>query len=421
MSIADSSGPASSPRFGLKSVFAFLTAAAVLLTPTYWFGGAYLVNAIFSAGLVVACIATYGLDRRPAAFAVAIIGAVMGFPLAIFLLAFFAHAVFNAILCIPLAIVRPPRTMFSAAVVGLMVVVYGFIFAEGAAELRRLQAIKLQYPLKSLASRLEFEKQRRQRNDGPRPALQLAANVALQLDDQDDRQDMFRYRRAWALRELHENTYRHFEQAAGFGVSRMPSLRYIDFEWEPRSPLNIPYAVNITSPKDGAELYGVHRTAVDKFVDPDWTGYVRSVNEVAGFEPHGLQAMPERGSCDSEPIAKWQVVRLELVSLLRHDEPRVYVAETMPAMDQLAGVPHRALNDFEASALAQLETQKDIVVGDETNRLLMLGAVRAGKTCLECHDGPRGTLLGAFSYEITQIQLDNKSKGKSRAAMLSAR
>lgn len=30
----------------------------------------------------------------------------------------------------------------------------------------------------------------------------------------------------------------------------------------------------------------------------------------------------------------------------------------------------------------------------------MLGAVRASNDCRQCHQVPRGTLLGAFSYEL---------------------
>jgi hypothetical protein len=83
-------------------------------------------------------------------------------------------------------------------------------------------------------------------------------------------------------------------------------------------------------------------------------------------------------------------------------------------MDQLADVPHRPLNEFEASALSQLATQKDVVFRDDSERVLMLGAVRAGKTCLECHEGTRGILLGAFSYEITPIEKPREPDGPSQ-------
>jgi hypothetical protein len=72
-------------------------------------------------------------------------------------------------------------------------------------------------------------------------------------------------------------------------------------------------------------------------------------------------------------------------------------------MDKLADVPTRALNSFEESALPQLATQQDIVVHQSLNKIEMLGALRAGATCIECHEAPRGKLLGAFSYELEPL------------------
>lgn len=35
-----------------------------------------------------------------------------------------------------------------------------------------------------------------------------------------------------------------------------------------------------------------------------------------------------------------------------------------------------------------------------TNRIEMVGSLRAEEQCLQCHDAERGELLGAFSYEL---------------------
>src|SRR5690606_28419911 len=108
----------------------------------------------------------------------------------------------------------------------------------------------------------------------------------------------------------------------------------------------------------------------------------------AGFIEHGMHYAPR--SAMSEPDA-WTIDRLELVSLLKFDEPRVYVLDHLPRMDQLASndAPTRKLDEFEAAALAQLATEKDIVVeqqsvadqtgGGEQQRVhyRMLGSLRA--------------------------------------------
>jgi hypothetical protein len=72
-------------------------------------------------------------------------------------------------------------------------------------------------------------------------------------------------------------------------------------------------------------------------------------------------------------------------------------------MDQIAYTAHRELNDFESAALAKLISQEDVVVDQTPERIQMVGALRAGKTCLECHEGQRGKLLGAFSYELAPV------------------
>jgi hypothetical protein len=84
------------------------------------------------------------------------------------------------------------------------------------------------------------------------------------------------------------------------------------------------------------------------------------------------------------------------------DEQRVYLAEVRPTIE-IPDVPHWPLNDFEKQALPQLASQTDIVVDARPTKIKMLGAIRAGKTCLKCHSGERGKLLGAFSYEIAPI------------------
>jgi hypothetical protein len=90
------------------------------------------------------------------------------------------------------------------------------------------------------------------------------------------------------------------------------------------------------------------------------------------------------------------------VSLLKFDEPRVYVLDHLPRMDQLSAenVPTRALDEFETKALAKLWSDEDVVVENNGDDYRMLGSLRAAKQCLECHTAERGELLGAFSYSL---------------------
>jgi hypothetical protein len=135
--------------------------------------------------------------------------------------------------------------------------------------------------------------------------------------------------------------------------------------------------------------------------NPDMLGFSPSRRTTAGFEPHGPVDLEERLK-GIRPYADHhlQLVRLELIGLLKHDEPRVYIAETIPLMNELETLPHRSLNAFEAQSLPQLATERDTVIKETSVGAVMLGAVRAGNDCLQCHNGPRGRLLGAFSYEF---------------------
>jgi hypothetical protein len=386
------------PTFSLKGLFAFLTVVAVLVAPVHWFGGEYLFSAGLSLALVACCVATYGIEKRSSALAAAIVGGMVAFVLAMVAMIFFLHAFLNVLLCVVLVAFKPSRRVFALATVALMIGLYGFVFAQGAAKLRELQAAKDRFPFVSLAERLSFE--REPSNVETSPAA-LTRDVDGRLVDQDDRQESRFNRRVWALRELHENTYRHFARAAGFGVGRMRTLRAEMVDLKPREPLTLPWQIPVAAADPApTDLYAVHDSVTTSFLSADRIGYVRSREAVAGFESHGLDVNDGDWTHGPQSGEKWQVVRLELVSILRHEEPCVYIADTLPAMDQLADVPHRALDEFESGALPKLDTEKDVVLTVEERRIRMLGALRAGNTCLECHTGSRGRLLGAFSYEV---------------------
>lgn len=400
-SVAHSMAPRT--RFGLKTLFFLMATVAVVLTPAYWFGPGYWCAVICSATLLACCVRPYYGEFKSGAIGVAVCGALVGFLFLIVSVVFFLHAVVNMIACAMLVglNVRPKAFAFSLGAV--MVVVYGLAIYQGAVELLEVRSVKATYPFESLEPRLAFEKSTSAAEQAPDNSVLFASAVAGPLNEQDELQRAW-HRRQWALQQLHEQTYQDFVFTPGFGVSRMPRFRPRMIQLDPLSKFALPIAIGVSSLSAAPlELSRAHRTAVDDFLTPDRIGYVRSKVEVAGFNSHELTNLGSKWANSSQASSKWQVVRLELVSLLRHPEPRVYVAATMPAMDQLATVPHRALNDFESRALPSLVSQQDVVVDRHPNQIQMLGAVRAGKSCLECHEGQRGKLLGAFSYEIAPI------------------
>lgn len=173
----------------------------------------------------------------------------------------------------------------------------------------------------------------------------------------------------------------------------------------------------------------MHESSLFDFINhPGW-GYVRDRDHVAGFQPHHFRRMPvlpiaesagrhagggfspaaaiERGHGAETVTAdqQWEIGKLQLVSLLKHAEPTVYVSDELPRMDRLTEVPVRPLDRFEPSSLVRLERGEGVVSdSDDDNRLRVLGAIRAAEKCLRCHTVDRGELLGAFSYRIDRTR-----------------
>ena len=165
-------------------------------------------------------------------------------------------------------------------------------------------------------------------------------------------------------------------------------------------------------PAPTAEFWNsAHWNASGEFLSAERIGYVEDRDHVVGFEPHAM-TQPLQSRYDLED---WQVIRLELVSLLRFESPRVYESEYLPNMELLSSgeLPTRELDEFEASALPQLRSDLDVVIDEPENleRIRMLGSLRADEDCAKCHAVNRGELLGAFSYEFIRRASDSGHSG----------
>jgi hypothetical protein len=292
-------------------------------------------------------------------------------------------------------------------------------YSYGNADFRRLVQLQEQFPVQTFESRLAYE-DKRQRMDST-PVMSAAVKARLSEDEQ-----IFQPRgwRLEHLRMIHDRSYEQFVRAAGFGIMRMgrpseesirmPPLRNIDFaDASPEGEANTwnrwggGSRILSDSPVEIA-----HDASRFDFLDADGYGIVLEPRiKVAGSVPHAFHHHPLERS--KEP-PKWSIDRIELVSLLKFDEPRVYVLDHLPRMDQLSGdtAPTRELNEFEASALEKLRSQEDLVVQSEGENYRMLGSLRAAKQCLDCHNVQRGELLGAFSYRLTLAEDDSELEGE---------
>ena len=78
----------------------------------------------------------------------------------------------------------------------------------------------------------------------------------------------------------------------------------------------------------------------------------------------------------------------------------VYLTDRLPSMEQVRQGKTRPLDIFEEAALPSLRDGEDLYIVSKNDTLRMLGALRATKTCQQCHDAQVGDLLGAFSYTL---------------------
>ena len=301
----------------------------------------------------------------------------------------------------------------------------------------KLNELRAAYPFRSLAGRLAYEAPYRH---GARPPLGTKSAAALEASEQAAQWGGMLSHRGASLGLLHAQNVDAFIKSPGFGLTRMgtPGPSYLESpQSEPvpfadvaplsteegalpptsslvsftdvRNPAKNPWSLPIVE-----DLDDLNEDARDVFASSNRFGYVKSIDQVAGFEAHRFDRLPtlpvdearakpspqRRRYTHHHADERWKLARLELVSLLKHDGPRVYLSEHLPRMEDLSSAKTRALNDFETQALEALRQGEDLRTSATPNRIEMLGALRATAQCSRCHQVPRGTLLGAFTYDL---------------------
>ena len=298
-------------------------------------------------------------------------------------------------------------------------------------------ALRQKFPYVSLNGRLEFESRRFAGDRGADPVLSDAGLERLQkfemvFDSRDSQA------RLLSLQRLHSNEVRSFISGPRNGLGRWgrtPTPDVLDYGEPPSIPVladvaesdmqQSPGSANlaveevleneqIASIPSVSELEQFHLADQIAFTDPWSFGDVKNKDQVAGFVSHGFTYMPVVGDPqnqyprsydpadqrDAKFTSPWKIVRLELVSLLKFDNPAVYVTGHLPRMKEIVDAKTRPLTAFEQQALESLRAGEDLITEIDTNEIQMVGSLRSVKQCLECHSGRRGDLLGAFSYRL---------------------
>ena len=384
-------------RYSLATMLAATAAVAYFVAPVSWLGGMYVTCLVFSCVMLGAVAIGFWTKQT---WIAALAGGLALVPV----LGMFVSPVLMlqalGTLVVSLATIawRQRPGLRVAACVLVMAAAYGWGLSVAWSKAAEIDRARERWPLVSLSDRL------------PTPADENVA--APQLSNEQvrrlvERDDWVTHRnwgnRTWQLQQLHEGHANRFVLAQGFGVTRMlyPSTeedRFVASEVMP-----VPAGFELSGDNPEAAMRRLHTYSELTFFDDDRMGYARSLEETAGFEPHAFAEAPM--GVDDKNEATWRVDRLELVGLLLRDEPVVYISDRLPNMEDAANAPTRPLNDFESAALAELRGATDLEVSEPNPRgeVSMLGALRAGEACAACHNAARGTLLGAFSYELVRL------------------
>jgi hypothetical protein len=260
---------------------------------------------------------------------------------------------------------------------------------------RKLADARRNLPFESLTSRLPKGK--------PIPPTKaLAAEVKQQWDEMEGAHQFGSGERTEMLKALHERTRDIFVTKPGTGFERMipetpeeilagdntPGIR------QPGEPAYFPASAGeeVTQVQPDREFRDLHRIGVLSFLTSRNFGYAKDRDHVAGFKPHGFRFVPK-----NNPLRMDHVL---LVGILVHDQPVVYLTDSLPSMEQVHAAKTRPLDLFEQAGLPSLCDGEDLYIVRKEETVRMLGAIRATRTCQSCHDAEVGDLLGAFSYTL---------------------
>jgi hypothetical protein len=216
--------------------------------------------------------------------------------------------------------------------------------------------------------------------------------------------------RAKLLQELHEKTRKFFVESPGEGpLRRMATPEEIlldEFRFaagttdQPGEPADFPLSPGepLSRVEPSREFYYYHTDGLSNFLYPRGFGYVQDRAHVAGFKSHGFRS-------DAYPAWRvenwsWRIQHIQLLGILSQETPVVYLTDKLPSMEQVRQGKTRPLDLFEEAALSALRDGEDLFLAGKDETVRMLGALRATKTCQQCHEAEVGDLLGAFSYTL---------------------
>ena len=294
-------------------------------------------------------------------------------------------------------------------------------------QLRRV--LRQENPFIHVGERLAYERENRDPRHVHSPSNGVLGRLAMRDNIYHQYDNSSQATRTKILQDLHDTKRDEFIRSNGFGYVRTPIIRGREAIELPDPGSIRPLAhesfggssiLSSESASDDFEfLMRMHERSILDFAGPAKLGYIRAPSQVAGFVPHHFSMIPTGVSKESldntvsnganDPVGQgrrdmvqWTLRRLNLVSLLRFDRAMVYCSDELPRMDTIEEYSVRDVDAFEAKSLKKLVDDEDIVIMEKTNRIRMVGAIRASKACTRCHSADHGDLIGAFTYELSR-------------------
>ena len=213
------------------------------------------------------------------------------------------------------------------------------------------------------------------------------------------------YRRAKSIELLHTSSLSVLNQVAGFRHMHSTLLHPLTEDIRPdavqpiRQELDfVEDGVDIGSNKSYIktdDVTDMNARSTADFANQIGFGLVRSRSEVAGFRPHRFSKWPDAPK-------RWDIKRIDLVGLLLHEQPVVYVGNHLPRMADVGKLATRSLGAFENDGLAAIRKGEELYIRGDQDKLRVIGAMRNFDQCIKCHGGQPGDLLGAFSYVLVR-------------------
>lgn len=200
------------------------------------------------------------------------------------------------------------------------------------------------------------------------------------------------------MQKLHGEAHKQFIRAPGNGRDRITPLMVTatikQRPWTSPEWTSEELAKETPPLEEASDLSLIHRLSIFHFGE-----------SAAKSPPEQWAAAQAALSAKKQQV--WEIKSLDLVGLVMHDEPVVYMSERLPEMKDLKKKTLRPLDVFESEGLEELATGRDLYIRSKDGTVRVLGPIHAGKACLKCHsDAKEGELLGAFSYTLRVAQLE---------------